>query len=162
MFIWNNQRIQSANRLISHSYIALAEHSLVFDFPGGPETSIWNNFCSHTLFYTRWSDHLGISMQTNSQNSHPFVSHIICGVIIWKSQSIQTLKTRTRVHNTSLLSTKWSYFLAPNQKEFAEVSSAWTATITNLRKQSEVSRDGMFSFLGISAWCPPICHYHKS
>jgi hypothetical protein len=47
---------------------------------------------------------LGISTHTNSQNSHPFVSHIICGVIIWKSQSIQTLKTRTLVHNTSLIS----------------------------------------------------------
>jgi len=56
------------------------------------------------MFYTRRSDHLGISTHTNSQNSHPFVSHIICGVIIWKSQSIQTLKTRTLVHNTSLLS----------------------------------------------------------
>jgi len=96
VFIWNTQRIQSANNLLSHTYLALAEHSLLFDSPGGPETSIWNNFrISHTMFYTRWSDHLGISTHTNSQNSHPFVSHIICGVIIWKSQSIQTLETRT-------------------------------------------------------------------
>ena len=67
-------------------------------------------------------------------------------MIIWKSQSIQTLKTRTLVHNTSLLSLrhKKSYFLAPNQKEFTEISLAWTATITNLRKQIEVSRDGKF------------------
>jgi len=78
VFIWSTQRIQSANKLLSHTYLALAEHSLLFDFPGGPETSIWNNFSiSHTMFYTRWSDHLGISTHTNSQNSHPFVSHII-------------------------------------------------------------------------------------
>ena len=43
-----------------------------------PETSIWNNFrISHTMFYTRWSDHLGSSTHTNSQNSHPFVSHYL-------------------------------------------------------------------------------------
>ena len=70
------------------------------------------------MFYTRWSDHLGISTHTNSQNSHPFVSHIICGVIIWKSQSIQTLKTRTLVHNTSLLSLRhqMKLFSCPESK----------------------------------------------
>jgi len=61
------------------SYIpSTGRTQFTFWLPGGPETSIWNHFCiSHTMFYTRRSDHLGISTHTNSQNSHPFVSHII-------------------------------------------------------------------------------------
>ena len=169
-FIWNNPTVMTllfthsecsfetlnAYKVpTSHTYLALAEHSLLFDFPGGPETSIWNNFrISHTMFYTRWSDHLGISTHTSSQNSHPFVSHIICRVIIWKSQSIQTLKTRTLVHNTS------SIFLPRIKKSYRDFLSVDSYNYEPA-KQSEVSRDGMFSFLRISAWCPPVCHYHK-
>ena len=100
----------------SHTYLALAEHSLLIDFPGGPETSIWNHFrISHTVFYTRSyrSDHLGISTHTNSQNLHPFVSHIICGVIIWKSQSIQTPK-----YSHSCTQYKFTFPKTPNKAIF--------------------------------------------
>ena len=69
------------------------------------------NRISHTMYYTPWSDHLEISTHTNSQNSHSCISHTMFHTcwsdpIIWKSQCIQTPKTRTLVtpyQNTSLL-----------------------------------------------------------
>ena len=39
------------------------------------------------------------------------------------------------------------FFLVPNHKELTEISLAWTAKITNLYKQSEVSRDVLGYFL---------------
>ena len=110
---------------------------------------------SHTMYYTPWSDHLEISTHTNSQNSHSCISHTMFHTcwsdrIIWKSHRIQTPKTSTLVH--TLPEYKFTLpimklFYCPNSKEF---TLAWTATITNLRKQSEVSRDRIFSFLRVS------------
>ena len=104
---------------------------------------------SHAMYCTPWSDHLEISTHTNSQNSHSCIE-------------IQTPKTRTLVHTLpeyKFTLPTMKLFSCPKSKEF---TLAWTATITNLQKQSEVSRDKIFSFLRVSVWCPPVYHYRNS
>ena len=109
------------------------------------------------MFYTRWSDHLGISTHTNSQNSHPFVSHIICGVIIWKSQSIQTLKTRTLVHNTSLLSRRHQmklFFFPESKRVYRDFLSVDSYNYEPAKTEWSQSWWDVFFLAYISAWCP--------
>ena len=65
------------------------------------------------------------------------------------------ISTHTHLHSCMHLSeykftlpkTPKKFFLVPNLKEFTEISLAWTPKITNLSKQSEVSRDILGYFL---------------
>ena len=120
-------------------------------------------FSQYVWHSLKWS--FGNLNACKLQNSHSCISHAMFHTcwsdpIIWKSQRIQTPKTRTLVHTLpeyKFTLPMMKLFSCPKSKEF---TLAWTATITNLRKQSEVSRNRIFSFLRVSAWCPPVWHYH--
>ena len=145
------------------------------------------------LFTLIRSDHLKHLTHTNFQQVALLRTLVPCvifvflplcitllGVIIWKSQRIQTPKTGTLVFFTlyftlvgeiesfgnlsayklpkhAPLSTRYQntillYLRHPNKViSLSQIKRVWTTTITNLQKQSEVSYDGIFSFLRVSA-----------
>ena len=80
VFIWNTQHIQSANKLLSHTYLALAEHSLLLTSQEDLKLQFEIIFVFLTLCFT------------------------LVGVIIWESQRIQT---RTLLFLT--LFVEWSF-----------------------------------------------------
>ena len=175
-------RSKSLSRALLQFEHTNAQHTGIWWLPWPanllPSSSICDNphwlcYSSHSL---EWScDRLEISVHTNCQGSHLYFSHFLSHSLEWafdisdelehlKPSFELILKTRTLVHNTSLLSLRHQIklFSCPKSKRvYRDFLSVDSYNYEPAKTEWSQSWWNVFFVAYISAWCPPVCHYHK-